>query len=50
MRPVKRRFWIGWTRIMKKPENRLLRILEIVGNVVTIVSVLAIVEIIRNWV
>jgi len=36
--------------IMKKPENKLLRILEIIGNVVTIVSVLAIVEIIRNWV
>jgi len=35
--------------IMKKPENKLLRILEIIGNVVTIVSVLAIVEIIRNW-
>jgi hypothetical protein len=36
--------------IMKKPENRLLRMLEIIGNVVTIVSVLAIVEVIRNWV
>jgi len=36
--------------IMKKPENKLLRILEIIGNVVTIVSVLAIVEIIRNWI
>jgi len=36
--------------IMKKPENKLLRILEIIGNVVTIVSVLAIIEIIQNWI
>jgi hypothetical protein len=36
--------------VMKKPENKLLRILDIIGNVVTIASILAIIEIIRNWV
>jgi len=35
--------------IMKKPEHKLLRLLAILGNIVTIVSVLTIVEIIRNW-
>jgi hypothetical protein len=33
-----------------KPENRFSRVLETAGTVVTIASVLGIIEIIRNWI
>ena len=36
--------------IMQKPVNKLYKIMEIVGNVVGIISILAIVELIRNWI
>jgi hypothetical protein len=36
--------------ILKKPESRLLKLLEIVGNAVGIIGILAIVDIIRNWI
>jgi hypothetical protein len=35
--------------IMQKPENKFLKIMELIGNVATIIGVLAVVEIIRNW-
>jgi hypothetical protein len=35
--------------IMKKPENRFMKFLEIVGNAVGIIGILAVVDIIRNW-
>jgi hypothetical protein len=36
--------------ILKKPESKLLKLLEIVGNAVGIIGNLAIVDIIRNWI
>ena len=36
-------------KIMQKPESRFLKIIEVVGNVVAIIGVLAIIEIVRNW-
>jgi hypothetical protein len=36
--------------IMQKPRNKLYTIMEIVGNAAGIISVLAIVELIRNWI
>jgi len=36
--------------IMQTPENKLLKLLEIVGNAVGIISILAIIELIRNWI
>ena len=36
--------------ILKKPESKLLKLLEIVGNAVGIIGILAIVDIIRNWI
>ena len=36
--------------IMQKPENRFEKIMEIIGNIIGIISVLAIVDIIRTWI
>jgi hypothetical protein len=36
--------------IMQKPVNKLYTIMEIVGNAAGIISILAIVELIRNWI
>ena len=36
--------------IMQKPENRFLKIMEIVGNAVGIIGILAVVDIIRHWI
>ena len=36
--------------IMSKPESKSLKILEIIGNAVGIIGILAIVDIIRNWI
>jgi CBS domain-containing protein len=36
--------------IMEKPESKFLKLMEVVGNAVGIIGILAIVDIIRNWV
>jgi hypothetical protein len=36
--------------IMQTPENKLFKLMEIIGNAVGIISVLAIIELIRNWI
>jgi hypothetical protein len=36
--------------IMQKPQNMVVKVMEIVGNAVGIISVLAIVELIRRWI
>ena len=36
--------------IMQTPQNMVVKVMEIVGNAVGIISVLAIVELIRNWI
>jgi hypothetical protein len=36
--------------IMKEPENKFLKLMEIVGNAVGIIGILAIVDIVRNWI
>ena len=36
--------------IMRQPENRALRLIEILGNAAGIVGILAVVDIIRNWI
>jgi hypothetical protein len=36
--------------IMQTPVNKVYKIMEIAGNVVGIISILAIVELIRNWI
>ena len=36
--------------ILKKPESKFLKLMEIIGNVVGIIGILAIVDIIRNWI
>jgi hypothetical protein len=36
--------------ILQEPENKFLKIMEIVGNIVGIIGILAIVDIIRNWI
>jgi len=36
--------------IMQKPVNKLYKIMEIAGNVVGIISILTIIELIRNWI
>jgi len=36
--------------IMQKPQNMVVKVMEIVGNAVGIISILAIVELIRNWI
>ena len=36
--------------ILKKPENKYLKIMEIVGNAVGIIGILAIVDILKTWI
>jgi hypothetical protein len=36
--------------IMNEPENKFLKFMEIVGDAVGIIGILAIVDIIRNWI
>jgi hypothetical protein len=36
--------------IMQKPQNKVLKIMEIIGNAAGIISILAIVELIRSWI
>jgi hypothetical protein len=36
--------------IMKKPESKFIRLMEIICNVVGIIGILAAVDIIRNWI
>jgi hypothetical protein len=36
--------------IMKEPENKFLKLMEIVGDAVGIIGILAIVDIIRSWI
>lgn len=36
--------------IMEKPESRVLKIMTIIGNAATIAGLLAVAEIIRNWI
>jgi hypothetical protein len=36
--------------IMQAPENKFLKLMEITGNAVGIIGILAIVELIRNWI
>ncbi|MDR0442917.1 MAG: hypothetical protein LBH44_05885 [Treponema sp.] len=36
--------------IMQKPENRFLKVLEILGNAAGVVGLLAVIEIIRTWI
>ena len=36
--------------IMQKPENKFLRLMELVGNVVGIIGILAVADIVRNWI
>ena len=35
--------------IMRKPENKFIKALEIAGAVITVVSLLSVIDIIRNW-
>jgi hypothetical protein len=35
--------------IMEKPENKALKVIEVLGNIAGIVGLLTIIEIIRNW-
>jgi len=36
--------------IMQKPVNKVYKIMEIAGNIVGIISILTIIELIRNWI
>jgi len=36
--------------IMQKPENKFAKLMEIIGNAVGIISILAVVDIIRTWI
>ena len=36
--------------VLKKPESKFFKIMEIVGDAVGIIGILAVVDIIRNWV
>ena len=36
--------------VLKKPENKFFKLMEIVGNAVGIIGILAIVDILRNWI
>ena len=36
--------------IMQTPDNKFLKLMEIIGNAVGIIGILAIVELIRNWI
>jgi hypothetical protein len=35
--------------IMQTPRNKLLKLMEIVGNAASIIGILAIIDLIRNW-
>ena len=35
--------------IIQKPENRFLKVLEIAGVIITVLSLLSIIDIIRRW-
>ena len=35
--------------IMNKPENRWIRIIEIGGTIITIMSILSVIDIIKKW-
>jgi predicted ATPase len=35
--------------IMQKPENKLLKIMAVIGNAVSIAGIIALIDIIRNW-
>jgi len=37
-------------KVMLTPEKKYVRIMEIVGNAVSIIGILAIVDLIRNWI
>lgn len=36
--------------VLKKPENKFFKLMEIVGNAVGIIGILAIVDILCNWI
>ena len=36
--------------ILNKPESKFLKIMEIIGNAVGIIGILAVVDIIRHWI
>jgi hypothetical protein len=36
--------------VLKNPERKFFKIMEIVGNAVGIIGILAVVDIIRNWI
>ena len=35
--------------IMKKPQNRFIKVLEIAGTVITVMSLLSVIDLIRHW-
>jgi len=35
--------------IMRKPENRFIRVLEIAGTIITVVSLLSVIDTLRQW-
>jgi hypothetical protein len=35
--------------IIQKPESKFLKLMEVVGNIVGIIGILAVIDIIRNW-
>ena len=35
--------------IMKKPQNRFIKVLEIAGTVITVLSLLSVIDLIRHW-
>ena len=36
--------------IMKKPKNMFVKVLEIAGAVVSVLAILGVIEVIRNWI
>ena len=36
--------------IMQTPQNKLLKLMEIVGNAASVIGILAIIDLIRNWI
>jgi len=35
--------------IMKKPQNRIIKVLEIAGTIITVMSLLSVIDLIRHW-
>jgi len=35
--------------IMKKPQNRFVKVLEIAGTVITVMSLLSVIDLVRHW-